>query len=71
MVNSVIQGSLSEQLPLVDIPFKRVGVNISELILNIFTDSLMDRDYVCLLEGYGQLVGHSSENSVARVCFRR
>ena len=51
-MNTIAQGFLSEVVPFRDIPFEGIRMDVRELVLYIFTDSLLYWDHIGLLERY-------------------
>ena len=49
-VNDVTQGPLPKGLPLFKVPFEGVWIGIGEVVLNVLSGNLRDRDHESLLE---------------------
>ena len=49
-MNDVTNGAVSKRLPLFEVPFEGVWVGIGEVVLDVLSGSLCDRDHESLLE---------------------
>ena len=70
-MNDITQGPLSKRLPLLKVPFEGIWIRIGEVVLDVLSSSLCDRDRKGLLKReYKQvrhrIVGDEERSAVSR-----